>query len=50
MSDERAKKWIEESQKDTIRKSAGNQHIQAAQKAERDGDYATMEREYAAAG
>ncbi len=50
MSDERAKKWIEESQKDTIRQSAGNQHIQAAQKAERDGDYATMEREYAAAG
>ncbi len=50
MSDERAKKWVEESQKDTIRKSAGNQHIQAAQKAERDGDYPTMEREYAAAG
>ncbi len=50
MSDERAKKWIEESQKDTIRQSAGNQHIQAAQQAERAGDYSTMEREYAAAG
>ncbi len=50
MSDEKAKKWIEESQKDTIRQSAGNQHILAAQQAERAGDYATMEKEYAAAG
>jgi len=50
MSDERARKWIEESQKDNIRQSAGNQHIQAAQQAERSGDYTTMEREYAAAG
>ena len=50
MSDERAKKWIEESQKDSIRQAAGNQHIQAAQQAERAGDYATMEKEYAAAG
>ena len=50
MSDERAKKWIEESQKDSIRQSAGNQHIQAAQQAERAGDYASMEKEYAAAG
>ena len=50
MSDERAKKWVEESQKDTIRQSAGNRHIAAAQQAERAGDYATMEKEYAAAG
>ncbi|MHA1137366.1 MAG: hypothetical protein ACTSSE_12855 [Candidatus Thorarchaeota archaeon] len=50
MSDERARKWVEESQKDTIRQSAGSQHIQAAQAAERVGDYATMERELAAAG
>jgi len=50
MSDERAKKWVEESQKDTARQSAGKQHILAAQQAERAGDYATMEREYEAAG
>ena len=50
MSDERARKWVEESQKDTIRQSAGSQHIQAAQQAERAGDYATMEKELAAAG
>ena len=50
MSDERARKWIEESQKDNIRQSAGNQHIMAAQQAERANDYATMEKEYAAAG
>jgi len=50
MSDERAKKWIEESQKDTIRQAAGNKHILAAQQAERAGDYAAMEKEYAAAG
>ncbi|MGY5859053.1 MAG: hypothetical protein RTU63_06770 [Candidatus Thorarchaeota archaeon] len=50
MSDERARKWVEESQKDTIRQSAGSQHIKAAQAAERAGDFATMERELAAAG
>ena len=50
MSDEQARKWVEESQKDTIRQSAGRQHVQAAQQAERAGDYATMEKEYAAAG
>jgi hypothetical protein len=50
MSNERARKWVEESQRDTIRQSAGQQHIQAAQSAERAGDYATMERELAAAG
>lgn len=50
MSDERARKWVEESQKDTIRQSAGSQHIQAAQQAERAGDYTKMERELAAAG
>jgi len=50
MSDERARKWIEESQKDNIRQSAGNQHILAAQQAERANDYTTMEKEYAAAG
>ena len=50
MSDERARKWVEETNKDTIRQSAGSQHIQAAQLAERAGDYATMERELAAAG
>ncbi|MGY5872115.1 MAG: hypothetical protein RTV72_07730 [Candidatus Thorarchaeota archaeon] len=50
MSDERARKWVEESQRDTVRQSAGRQHIQAAQQAERAGDYTSMEREYAAAG
>jgi len=49
MSDERAKRWVEESQKDTARQSAGKMHLQAAAQAERAGDIATMEREYAAA-
>lgn len=46
MSDERAKKWIEESKRDTIRQSAGRQHIEAAAAAEQRGDIATAEREY----
>ncbi|MGQ4912689.1 MAG: hypothetical protein ACP6KW_11010 [Candidatus Thorarchaeota archaeon] len=46
MSDERAKRWIEESQKDTIRQSAGRQHLQAARQAEERGDIAGAEREY----
>ena len=49
MSDERAKRWIEESQKDTIRQSAGRRHIDAARQAEERGDMAGAEREYAAA-
>jgi len=49
MSDERAKRWVEESQKDTARQSAGKMHLQAAAQAERAGDIAAMEREYAAA-
>ncbi|MFW9960761.1 MAG: hypothetical protein ACFFDV_07080, partial [Candidatus Thorarchaeota archaeon] len=49
MSDERAKRWVEESQKDTARQSAGKMHLQAAAQAERAGDIATMEREYASA-
>jgi len=50
MSDERVRKWIEESRKDTIRQTAGGQHLMAAQEAERAGDFARMERELAAAG
>jgi len=49
MSEERARRWIEESQKDTARQSAGYQHIQAAIRAEMAGDMTTMEQEYAAA-
>ncbi|TFG33341.1 hypothetical protein EU527_08240 [Candidatus Thorarchaeota archaeon] len=49
MSEERARRWIEESQKDTARQSAGHQHVQAAIRAEMAGDMAAMEREYAAA-
>ena len=49
MSEERAKRWIEESQKDTARQSAGQQHVQAAIRAEMAGDMTAMEREYAAA-
>jgi hypothetical protein len=49
MSDERARRWVEESQKDTARQSAGKMHLQAAAQAERAGDIATMEREYGAA-
>ncbi len=46
MSDERAKKWVEELQRDTTRQSAGKMHLQAAAQAERVGDIATMEREF----
>ena len=46
MSDERAKRWIEESQRDAIRQSAGRQHIEAAATAEQRGDMTTAEREY----
>lgn len=49
MSDERAKRWIEESQKDTVRQSAGRQHLDAARQAEERGDVAGAEREYMAA-
>jgi hypothetical protein len=49
MSDERAKRWVEESQRDATRQSAGKMHLQAAAKAERAGDVAAMERELAAA-
>jgi hypothetical protein len=49
MSDERAKRWVEESQKDATRQSAGKMHLNAAAQAERAGDIATMEREYNAA-
>jgi len=50
MSDERVRKWIEESRKDSIRQTAGGQHLMAAQEAERAGDFARMEQELAAAG
>ncbi len=46
MSDERAKRWIEESQRDAIRQSAGRKHIEAAATAEQNGDMTTAEREY----
>ena len=46
MSEERAKRWIEESQKDTIRQSAGRQHLMRAAEAERNMDNATADREY----
>ncbi|MHA2027406.1 MAG: hypothetical protein ACW98U_16015 [Candidatus Thorarchaeota archaeon] len=46
MSEERAKRWIEESQKDTIRQSAGRQHLMKAAEAERNGDVSTADREY----
>jgi hypothetical protein len=49
MSDERAKRWVEESQRDATRQSAGKMHLQAAAQAERAGDVAAMERELAAA-
>lgn len=49
MSEERARRWIEESQKDSARQSAGQQHIQAAIRAEMAGNMAEVEREYAAA-
>lgn len=49
MSEERARRWIEESQKDTARQSAGQQHVQAAIRAEMAGDMAAVDREYTAA-
>lgn len=49
MSEERAKRWIEESQKDTIRQSAGSQHLRRAAEAERAGNVAAAEQEYALA-
>ncbi|MFW9964182.1 MAG: hypothetical protein ACFFCX_11495, partial [Candidatus Sifarchaeia archaeon] len=49
MSEERAKRWIEESQKDTIRQSSGSQHLRRAAEAERAGNVAAAEQEYALA-
>ena len=49
MSDDRAKRWVEESQRDATRQSAGKMHLQTAAQAERAGDIAKMESEYAAA-
>ncbi len=46
MSEERTKRWIEESQKDTIRQSAGRQHLMRATEAETKGDSTTADREY----
>ena len=49
MSEERAKRWMEESQKDAIRQSAGSQHLQRAVEAERSGNLSAAEQEYALA-
>ncbi len=49
MSEERAKRWMEESQKDAIRQSAGSQHLQRAAEAEKSGNASTAEQEYALA-
>jgi hypothetical protein len=49
MSEERAKRWIEESQKDAIRQSAGSQHLKRAAEAEMSGNLAAAEQEYALA-
>ncbi len=49
MSEERAKRWMEESQKDAIRQSAGSQHLQRAAEAEKSGNVSTAEQEYALA-
>ncbi|MBY8997091.1 MAG: hypothetical protein KGD60_05120 [Candidatus Thorarchaeota archaeon] len=49
MSEERAKRWIEESQKDTIRQSAGSQHLQRAADAELSGNVIVADQEYALA-
>jgi hypothetical protein len=46
MSEERAKRWIEESQKDAIRQSSGSQHLQRAAEAERSGNVTAAEQEY----
>jgi len=49
MSEERAKRWIEESQKDAIRQSAGSQHLKRAAEAERSGNLPAADQEYALA-
>jgi hypothetical protein len=49
MSEERAKRWIEESQKDAIRQSAGSQHLQRAADAELSGNAPVADQEYALA-
>ncbi|MFW9833473.1 MAG: hypothetical protein ACFFEK_05735 [Candidatus Thorarchaeota archaeon] len=49
MSEERAKRWIEESQKDAIRQSAGSQHLKRAAEAERSGNMTAADQEYALA-
>ncbi len=49
MSEERAKRWIEESQKDAIRQGAGSQHLKRAAEAELSGNIAAAEQEYALA-
>jgi hypothetical protein len=49
MSEERAKRWIEESQKDAIRQSAGSQHLKRAAEAERSGNVTAADQEYALA-
>jgi hypothetical protein len=49
MSEERAKRWIEESQRDTIRQSAGSQHLMRAAELERSGNVTAAEQEYALA-
>ncbi len=49
MSEERAKRWIEESQRDEIRQSAGSQHLLRAADLERSGNVAAAEQEYALA-
>ncbi len=49
MSEERAKRWIEESQKDAIRQSAGSQHLKRAADAELSGNAPVADQEYALA-
>ena len=49
MSEERAKRWIEESQKDAIRQGAGSQHLQRAADAELSGNVPVADQEYALA-
>ncbi|MFW9796699.1 MAG: hypothetical protein ACFFE2_06660 [Candidatus Thorarchaeota archaeon] len=49
MSEERAKRWIAESQKDAIRQSAGSQHLMRAAEAEKSGNMAAADQEYALA-
>lgn len=49
MSEERAKRWMEESQRDAIRQSAGSQHLKRAAEAERAGNVTAADQEYALA-